>query len=423
MKKIVGLIIVSFALLSTACDKGIKNHFKEYTFYGITTQAQGNEIANGLAENALNLVSKTTTAESYAKSDLVEEKQSSKTTVKLYDDPQNPNLFMVQTSGSNKRDYSSQGITVSYESKAEAREWDAGNGYVFSFSETTTNKNKEENISATENDPSNSENYKNTRIKQYVSIPSSSTFYLNKDGSYTVIYSSVEKTVSAVEWGGGTKEYHVERKEQQVYSISKDYRLTTFSYYTEYKTNRDPNTGAWYKKEQKVSSSYQQIDYKYGDREKKDVASFNNLIANKQIILSALVFSKDATATENNADYIITDDDALNTSTTPTLVSTEDGLRTYRLTGSISGYYYSSNYSALKFELSVTFLDGAQGVKTYNYPLGLAQNYNNRSSSYFEVVQQNGKVYLINKNYYSESFLIEFTYNGREALIQYISIY
>lgn len=417
MKKIIGFIVVSFALLSTACGKEVKNHFKEYTFYGTATQTQISDIQAGLNQNAIQLSSIKTTNESYSKSGSSEGSQKSESTLKIYNDPQNPSLLMTELTSSVDYNASGNGITMSEKTKTNTKVWDSGNGYIFTFSEITRNNNKDESISCSEIDPSNSEEYKNNRIKNYVSLPSANTIYLNKDGSFTVISSSIEKSVSAVQWGNGTKEYITSRKIQEVYSISKDYRLTSYYYYSESKANRDPTTGEWFKKETILSNSYQRKDYKYGSRDSKSISSFTNLLNGKQIMLNARVLAYSATATLSGDTYSFTGGANLSNTYNASRISATDGIYQYEFNATIEGNYYSSEYYALRLELSYDYLDGSNGVKTGTTRFGLSDNFKNSASNYCDVVQQGGSVFLINKYYYSESFSVKFTFSSAGANI------
>ena len=122
----------------------------------------------------------------------------------------------------------------------------------------------------------------------YLNTLTNHAAYKGKSG-YAFISTNYNKQVTAVEWGDGTKERVTIAKNQFVCKVDKNYRITSYYTYEEEITNRDPNSGEWYKKETTVFQSNQSIKFAYGNRasagnkkteltSKFDSAYFQNVI-------------------------------------------------------------------------------------------------------------------------------------------------
>lgn len=88
-----------------------------------------------------------------------------------------------------------------------------------------------------------------------------------KDGkNYVFVSQNVNKNVQGVAWGDSTKEQVVTNRNQTIIKVSSKYRITSYSSMQERFSNRDEDTGAWYKKEKQVLYSSTIINFKYGSR-------------------------------------------------------------------------------------------------------------------------------------------------------------
>ena len=399
------------------------DHFKEYTFSGVATAKQINEITSGLEKNCVSLSSIHSKHTSYSKSGSQEAKASEERTATVYEDSNKPdNLIMISLIKS-KTDQTNGGITIHVDTQQETKSWDGGSGFRFNSSKITSNGQTEENVSAYELGETKSADFKENSIKSLISYSfTGMTCYLNSDGSFTYIASSVTKSVSAVAWGNGTKEYITSSKQQTVYSISKNYFLTNNYFYSETKANRDPVTGEWYKSEQLISNSYSTVDYKYEKRENKTISSLNETIKDKEFVLSASVKSYDVAATYSGSQYTVNESNPTENTISVYRTSAAGVMpATYQFTSSIQPRISTNVYHAQRYEFITRTLKGATNVTTNTYKIG---NLNQLNPVPTTVSTSNG-MYIVNDDisYYTKSITFNISFNGQNAIITSASGY
>lgn len=416
-KSIVYLSLLAIVMPLMACNGSTgKDHFKEYEFVNSANSEQSLLIQEGLKKNALEISSITSKVEAFAKRGFSEASQEYETTEKYYDDPSNPNLYICESTASGYVSSEAEGIKLKQNGTVEYTEWDKGNGYRFTVTKNKVNGKSEsdEDAITQANDPLE---YKTSRLLNAVSLPSSSTFYINKDGTYTVISSSIDKSVSAVEWGNGTKEHITSSKRQVVYKISKDYRLTHYYYYEEQQTNRDPDTGEWYKSTKVISRSYESKEYKYGQRATKSISSYDSLIADKSFFISATLSSYTYTATVEEKGYSFVDTLEIRDGISLSNSSTSGNIRKFYFQDSFAATYSETTLTAKKYTLSVVSLKNGGVLSTDIYPIKKADTFSNGSIEYFDAVQNGSDFFIINKYYYTSTARIYITFDGNNAVI------
>lgn len=429
MKKVLSFFALSFLLASLAsCDVinngvGGTDYFKEYTFTGTANNEQSAKIYEGLQKSALTVSSIITKTESRSKSGSNKTVDKSESTLKFYEDANKPSQIMLTRTSSGSTDSTSNGITLNRKTNAEYKQWDGGSGFAFSFSKTTNNGILEENSNYNEITMT-SEAYKGNVVRSYVSLPESSTYYINSDGSYTVINSRISKQVSGVQWGNGTKEYITASKTQTVYSISKDYKLTKYYSYEEQSSNRDQTTGEWFSSEQVYYRYYTSKEYKYGKRESASVATYNALVANKVWHIATGLYSYNASMSDN-MEFVEESNQANSISCSD--YGTTNGVNTYRFIVNVTRKgSYDEYYFAKRFVFGDRTLYGADRLVTNEYDLVVSEQADIDYSvySYYNISNQNGHTYFTNigsSSYYNLE--IFFTFDGSNAIINSIYLY
>ena len=429
MKKIIGVLAVSLIFTTLGCNnpgssnRKYNDHFKEYTFKGTLNQEERTKLEAGLQKSALTVSSVKAKNESYTKNGFTERSQTSEGTLKICEDPSNKNLFVSSTSYTSNSSSKENGITLKQNIKIESKEWDAGSGYRFVTTETNTNDLKESNTDAFEQSV-DSAKYKETKIKRSVSLPTSSTYYFNNDGTYTVINSQMSKNVSAVQWGNGTKEYVTSSKSQTVYSINKNYQLTSYYTYDESSANRDPSTGEWFDGEQIISSSYTSTEYRYEKKDVLTIDSLNKSIATKKIPLSASINYYTANVEPLGNTYYVRDSGVAGVIDNISIISSDNQIYQCRFGSRINGApsYASSSYYAQRFEAVVKMLTGHKDISTKSYNLVLADNFSNKAPDIIETINVDGNTYFINKDYYANTVSFTGTFDGTKVVVNSISV-
>ena len=407
MKKVLGFLALACVLM-TAGGCGSKNsgaggtdHFKEYSFTKEVTDEQKAKISDGLEKSLDSLSSITAKYEYYGKDNLSTSKQTAEGSLKVCEDSSRPNQLIINYTLSGSTNSTSDGITLTNKTKTQKKSWDGGHGYAVSATTTTNNGVTTDEYDANEIIVSSKE-YKDSAIKQNVSFPSSSTleYYQNSDGSYTAIYSDINKDVSGVQWGNETREHISERKEQTVYKITNDYRLKSYYSYQEQSSNRDPSTNEWYGSVQVYARSYVSIEYKYGKRESSSIEKLNSSVSNQEILLGVSV--KEVNSKHSNYSYsLVSENDGESVSLSTTTGS--DGTKLYRFTANCPDGYDGEYYYGKRFVFVSTYLRGATNVSTRQVKLELTEetNINYEVNNYFYCYNSAGSSHFINTSSYT----------------------
>lgn len=402
MKKVLGALALACVLM-TASGCGSKNsgaagtdHFKEYSFTNPVTETQKAKIKEGLEKSLDSLSSITGKYEFNSKYSSATSKQTLEGTLKVCEDSSRPNQLIITYSLSGSSNSISDGITLTSKTKSQYKIWDGGHSYAITSTTTTTDGVTKDEYEADEI-TEGSKAYKDEKIKQNVSFPSSSSlsYYQNSDGSFTAIYSEIDKSVSGVQWGNETKEHIEETKEQRVYKISKDYLLKSYYFYEEHSSNRDPETNEWYGSVQVYSRYYTSIEYKYGKREYVSIDKLNSSVSSQEIPLAMSI--KEINSTHSESDFsVISENEGYTVSCSS--VSDSDGAKRYRfVTNEIEGYY-GSGYYGKRFVLNITSLRGATSLSQKEIKLSVSNevgtDYN--VSNYFYRFQASSGYYFVN---------------------------
>lgn len=276
-------------LLLTSCQQGrnqFEDHFKEYTFKGpIEETNEINYIETKCDKNIEEITSVEIVQEGYIHQGYYESSVSAKTTIKIKEDTTKPNNVILEEVTITNSDVYSSGIAYKRSVKKEKNTW-VNNDYVYEVITTTIDgkKSKEKkstNISSISS-PGLHSSYdvlyenRNSYLKEsYGKI--SGQYFIGKDGKYAAISSSKDKTITAVAYGNETKEYIVSTKNQKMFSINKDYYLTSSYTYNEISSNRDGNDGEWFNSEKLLKRGYTSYSFKYEKREKASISALNDL--------------------------------------------------------------------------------------------------------------------------------------------------
>ena len=136
-------------LLLGGCD-GIPNidktdYFKEYKLETKATEAEIQQIRNGLLGSSSELSSVTMRNESYRRDALSESFDASDITVKILEDSFIPDVLVTEANETTSKQSKTGGVTVKESTKIEKKEWETSNSdYKITFKKETTNgKTKE----------------------------------------------------------------------------------------------------------------------------------------------------------------------------------------------------------------------------------------------------------------------------------------
>ena len=89
-----------------------------------------------------------------------------------------------------------------------------------------------------------------------------------KDGkNFVFANSTINESITAVEWGSSTKEYRTLSRTQTICNINSSYRITSGYILSEQYANRDPETGEWFKKNTLLYLTKQTFSVSYGTME------------------------------------------------------------------------------------------------------------------------------------------------------------
>ena len=274
------LLLACASITVSGCNEkgaGGASHFKEFTFTGTADQTQKDKIREGIQNSVAYLRSIVEKTERHDKTALDKADRTGEATIKFLDDPSNVNLFIAYVTSNSNNNQTTNGITIKQKTKTETKQWDGGEGVQYTYKVETTNGNKKVTTNSMPIS-TDSTTHKHDTILGYLStVPTSYSIYTNSDGSFTAVQSSVNKTVSGVQWGSETKESIVEYKTQTVYSISKDYRLASTYSYEERAANKDQSTGEWLSSVQVYYRNYVSYEYKYGTRERASIKDLYKL--------------------------------------------------------------------------------------------------------------------------------------------------
>ncbi len=305
MNKLLKINFVLSAIFLSGCNGGkVDDYFKEYSFTQALSSEEKNSLYESMKENASSLKKISSKKETYEETELYKNTSSSELTTIFYDDPSNPDLWIRENNQNNRVSRCANGITFNSDSNEKVTQWDGGNGYLYK-STTESTKNSEPKTSHTANtiQGETSAEYKKKSFQSLIPDLNAWEVYKNGDGSFTMIASQVNKRVEAVSWGKDTKELLTLSKRQSVYSISKDFYINSYYSYQETKTNRDPNTYAWYDSERITSNSYTFIKYEYGTRDKNSIEALNKSIENIEFISATQLVKYDNTAQSSNLNF------------------------------------------------------------------------------------------------------------------------
>ena len=427
MKRTLGfLVLLGLLITATGCNgnggnvKG-SNHFKEYEFNGTANEEQKEKIIDGMQKNISTLCSVETKTELYSKSGSNKTENVSEQSITFLEDSSKPDLLILKKATSESNQSVSNGITLKENIKTELTQWDAGIGFAFLSDKDVIAKNitiEPYEITTT------SLEYKYSTIRSNVSLPgSNATYYTKSDGSYAVVSSNIEKQVTGVQWGNSTKEYIVSSKSQVVYSITKDFKLSSYYSYEEASTNRDPSTGEWFDSTLTLYRSYQSIDYKYGKRSGESIASLNKTIADKTFDLSFKVVSYTSNPLSSPTGSIITDDSSTQQELPVNVTSSASPAYTFRFSFTVPSNDYGGNYYAKRFELVKRTLQGANVTSTkydINYISGTVVG--SDVYNYYKIIIQNGITYFINtvsSTYYV--LQVDVSFDGTKAVFSSVN--
>lgn len=413
----------------TGCQKKGNDYFKQYSFTAKATTEQLENINKGI-ENSGKAVSKVIRENKHCVDyALLGAKESYSTTTLILDDTTNKDLLIFKSTSNVNSVNKEEGLEFKENKKEERQEWDTGVGYAVISTDTTINKVTENRTQAYELDKATSGESKKNRILTMMELTDVSrkikvinpSVYQNKDGSFTYIEENdVEKTISSVDLGKSTKELVKETKKQIVYTISKDYRFTSYYSYQEESTNRDPMTNEWYDKVKVVSYSYTSLKFEYGTRATTSVKELTNkAVAKKDILVSRAVRTYETTAQNSTGTYYIPEN-PLETEENANITSITEDLNGYKIvfnSNLYSGASYSSNFPrAQRFELMVTSISKDNQIKTNIYPINykkdIIANSVIEADNYF-VLSANDNTYFMHRmsgTTYMLVFTIEFTH-------------
>ena len=135
------------------------------------------------------------------------------------------------------------------------------------------------------------DNLQTSHLSSITELLSTGDYYEASKGGYAIASSYVEESRTGVAYGSETKEYVRINKTQTVVNISKDYKITSATRYSETITNRDPNTSRWYKKETTTKKETTSYSITYGKRKEGSLAKLIEEIEQPSLSLYTSVLS------------------------------------------------------------------------------------------------------------------------------------
>lgn len=375
-KKVLITTALLIPCLLAGCEKK-GGYFKEYTFNTEATDEQKGKIADAIKDNVGKVSKIIGVSNTYSDNVLRQYSSKDEVTTEILEDSSNTKLLILNQTASSISSSEEEGIKVERNIKEVKKEWDTGVGCAIVTYETTTNKttsNRSQTYTLSLDNEKNKEQRITSlmgleNIKNYITAINS-MIYINRDGSYTFIRNNeVSKTVSYIDVGKSTKEYIKESKTQEVYTISKDYKFTSYYKYTEESSNRDPSTNEWYKSVKVTSYSYKSLKFEYG---KRSIASVDEL-TNKAVVKKDLIVSKSIKCYET-----VTDSNTIagNPQDSEVEVSINyekeiDNGYEFSFNSNLSRGYSSSTdiNPAQRFEIQVSTITNNNKIKTETYRL------------------------------------------------------
>ena len=289
MKKPLIMLASVATLLLTSCQQGrnqFEDHFKEYTFKGPVEETNEIYYIENKCDEKINEISSVEIVqERYTHHGYYESSVSMKTAIKIKEDTTKPNnVILEEVTVTNSDEYSS-GVAYKRSVKKEKNTWVDNNCVYEVITTTIDGKKSKEKKSTNIRSTSSSGTYttydilyanRSSYLKEsYGQI--TGQYFIDKDDKYAAISSSKNKTITAVAYGNETKEYIVSTKNQKMFSISKDYYLTSSYIYNETSSNRDGDNGEWFNSEKLLRREYTSYSFKYEKREKASISSLNDL--------------------------------------------------------------------------------------------------------------------------------------------------
>ena len=273
MKKL--LIIGAATLLAlTGCNKGSGGKFDEKLSYEEEmSEVETITLLGNIKKEFANLTKIEMSSEREENADHYELHVTGKGLTTLYAD----NYIYSESTTTNEE--TEDGVTVKKTVKSTTETADHAEGKAivnYSVEDDEASYNVEKYTDETKD--AVLESLYTSNYNTFLSILSNNTAYKGKS-DFAFIASTYNKQVTAAQWGSDTKEKIVIQKNQFVCKVDKNYHITSFYDYTEQITNRDPNSGEWYKKEQTVLKANQSVKFSYG--KKADAGSKKTNLTNK----------------------------------------------------------------------------------------------------------------------------------------------
>ena len=291
MKKLIIAIVAASMFSLVGCNKS--NEFKDPGYFKTLSfnsspisDTAKSVLLKGIETNRASICAFETKTENWSKVETKEYKDIVKQTIKYSSDSKYEGSLItskvIEETGKNVEG----GVTFEINSKIEAKEWNAGEGLVYKTQKSTVNKKTVERYYAY--------SYESTTDDVNDSFPSLNdyTFYKKSDGTYVGVQSTVARKNASVDWGYAKYKDEVNtRRYQYIATVSKDYRLTSYTAYTDYSSNRDTETGSWYDKETFLFYKYFSEKYEYGKMASESIDTLNKNSASKSFLYSATICS------------------------------------------------------------------------------------------------------------------------------------
>ncbi|MCR4880171.1 MAG: hypothetical protein K5906_04375 [Bacilli bacterium] len=429
-KKLLFTPFLALPLLLAGCGTGggstnvplTDDYFKEYTFTTPLTDEERKEFDNNLFINSHkainNIIIKTKAnieTEYQNKEDEVEK------TITFYEDSAYQDAYNVQIKNVSKYESSAYGITNNQESTTTTDAWDTCQGVTVTSDNGDGSGDPALTITANEGG-TRLQNAANHIFSLFPAGFSALDIFKNDDGTYSLIYSDIQKTINYEEWGYVTKEYVSATKYQSFFKVDSNYQFVSGYYYVASYSNKDPFSKSWNDEVKRFSYSYSEYSFNYGNKEKRSIATLNtnhkltfehNFSGSYQAVIGNKEKETATVYTDYNQYYY--GDTTLNISKLSSGAS--------KITTEIT---IPSNATDLKDYGIALILNDTVTVNEENYNSKYYIDFSSKITSYKDLIpyqfEDDNNYYVFNKNNTENySFTIVFTYKAGNITINSVT--
>ena len=280
MKKILLLCSLVIPFLLGGCSNKIdgpkNNYYQNYKFRR-TAGEYGNSLIDEYNYFNSEVSNISEVEEKYEYSNGKEDFTSYEANTEFFDTATSADPYVLKRNDeySHKITGSDHDLTEGYAS--ETYRWNTSFNAILTVEKT--NKDGQETINRSAKYQKSDEAFKEHFVE-----PFGEAYYDRKDR--LCYYTSLEDITNTDDANGHPYRYSRREQIMFVYDYSRSYRLLQYHYYNEVVSNRDPETGNYYKKDRLISYHYQEINYDYSkERQKQNISGLNRMMDGFETLL------------------------------------------------------------------------------------------------------------------------------------------